>query len=61
MAESRVVFAFDERSLATLAEIASEAKQGFTEVVVRDPETQEKKVMIIPRRQSARIGGSIPS
>jgi len=67
----RVVFTFDERSLASLKEIVeqghfpsmaeavrealsinralqSQAKQGFTEVVVRDPETKQERVMVLP-------------
>lgn len=67
----RVVFTFDERSLASLKEMVeqgrfnsmaeavrdslavnralrSQAKQGFTEIVVRDPETQQERVMVLP-------------
>ena len=67
----RVVFTFDERSLATLKDMVqqgqftsmaeavreavavnralqSQARQGFTEVVVRDPESGEERVMVLP-------------
>ena len=67
----RVVFTFDERSLATLKEMVEQgqfgsmaeavreslavnralqgqAKQGFTEVIVRDPETNQERVMVLP-------------
>ncbi len=67
----RVVFTFDERSLASLKEMVeqgqfgsmaeavreslsvnralqSQARQGFTEIVVRDPETKQERVMILP-------------
>ena len=67
----RVVFTFDERSLASLKEmvdqgpfpsmaeavrdslavnraIQNQAKQGYTEVIVRDPETKQERVMILP-------------
>ena len=67
----RVVFTFDERSLASLKEMVdqgqfpsmaeavreslavnralqSQAKQGFTEIVVRDPESKQERVMILP-------------
>ena len=67
----RVVFTFDERSLASLKEMVeqgqfssmaeavresvavnralqSQAKQGFTEVAVRDPETGKERVMVLP-------------
>lgn len=67
----RVVFTFDERSLASLKDMVeqgrfpsmaeavresvavnralqTQAKQGFTEVVVRDPETGEERVMVLP-------------
>lgn len=67
----RVVFSFDERSLASLEDLTeqgrfpsmaetvreslqisralqSQAVQGFTEVVVRNPETKEERVIVIP-------------
>jgi hypothetical protein len=67
----RVVFTFDERSLASLREIVelgqfvsmaeavrdslainralqAQAKQGFTEVVVRDPKNKQERVMVLP-------------
>jgi Arc/MetJ-type ribon-helix-helix transcriptional regulator len=71
----RVVFTFDERSLATLEDITQEghyssmadtvreslqisralqtqAKQGFTEIIVRDPGTGEERVLVVPSLQS---------
>jgi len=68
-AGKRVVFTFNERSLATLREMVAEghfpsmaeavreslgvyrglqsqARQGFTEVVVRDPQTKRERVMV---------------
>ena len=67
----RVVFTFDERSLASLREMVeqgqfnsmaeavreslavnralrNQATQGFTEIVVRDPGTQQERVMVLP-------------
>lgn len=67
----RVIFTFDERSLASLKDLVeqghfgsmaeavreslainralqNQAKQGFTEVVVRDPETKQERVMVLP-------------
>jgi Arc/MetJ-type ribon-helix-helix transcriptional regulator len=71
----RVVFTFDERSLASLKEMVdqgqfqsmaeavrdslavnralqSQAKQGFTEVVVRDPDSKQERVMVLPSIQT---------
>lgn len=71
----RVVFTFDERSLASLRELVdqghfpsmaeavreslavnralqNQAKQGFTEVIVRDPETKQERVMVLPSVQA---------
>jgi Arc/MetJ-type ribon-helix-helix transcriptional regulator len=68
---SRVVFTFDERSLANLKEMVEQGhfgsmadavrdslavnralqqqvQQGFREIVVRDPDTKEERVMVIP-------------
>jgi Arc/MetJ-type ribon-helix-helix transcriptional regulator len=67
----RVVFTFDERSLASLKDMVdqgqftsmadavreslavnralqNQAKQGFTEIVVRDPESKQERVMVLP-------------
>ena len=67
----RVVFTFDERSLASLEDLTEQgrfasmaetvreslqisralqkqAEQGFAEVVVRNPETNEERVIVIP-------------
>lgn len=67
----RVVFTFDERSLANLREMVEQGhfgsmadavrdslavnralqqqvQKGFSEIVVRDPDTKEERVMIIP-------------
>jgi Arc/MetJ-type ribon-helix-helix transcriptional regulator len=67
----RVVFTFDDRSLASLKDLVdqghfasmaeavreslainralqTQAKQGFTEILVRDPETKQERVMILP-------------
>jgi hypothetical protein len=35
-------------SLQTSQALQSQAKQGFTEVVVRNPETKEERVVVIP-------------
>jgi Arc/MetJ-type ribon-helix-helix transcriptional regulator len=71
----RVVFTFDERSLAALEDMTEEglfssmadtvreslqisralqtqAKKGFTDIIVRDPETGEERVLVIPSLQS---------
>jgi Arc/MetJ-type ribon-helix-helix transcriptional regulator len=73
--DKRVVFMFDDRSLATLQEMTkdgpyasmadtvrdslqisralqTQAQKGFTEIVVRDPETEEERVLVIPSLQS---------
>ena len=67
----RVVFSFDQRSLASLEDLTaqghfssmaetvreslqisralqSQAEQGFSEVVVRNPSTGEQRVIVIP-------------
>lgn len=67
----RVVFSFDERSLASLEDLTkqghfssmadtvreslqitralqSQADQGFTEVRIRNPETNEERFIVIP-------------
>ena len=72
----RVVFTFDDRSLASLKEmveegkfssmaeavreslavnraIQSQAKQGFRDVIVRDPETGQERVMVLPSLSSS--------
>lgn len=35
-------------SLAINRALQKQAKQGFTEVVVRDPETKQERVMVLP-------------
>jgi Arc/MetJ-type ribon-helix-helix transcriptional regulator len=67
----RVVFSFDERSLASLEDLTKQgrfpsmaetvrdslqisralqlqAEQGFSEVVLRNPDTKEERVIVIP-------------
>ena len=71
----RVVFSFDQRSLASLEDLTeqghfssmaetvreslqisralqSQAEQGFSEVVVRNPDTGEERVIVIPTLHS---------
>lgn len=75
----RVVFSFDERSLASLENLTkqgrfpsmaetvreslqisrafqSQAEQGFTEVVVRNPKTNEERVIVIPTLHASHGG-----
>jgi Arc/MetJ-type ribon-helix-helix transcriptional regulator len=73
----RVVFSFDERSLASLEDLTKQgrfpsmaetvrdslqisralqlqAEQGFSEVVLRNPETKEERVIVIPTLHSSK-------
>jgi len=73
----RVVFSFDERSLASLENLTKQgrfpsmaetvrdslqisralqvqAEQGFSEVVLRNPETKEERVIVIPTLHSSK-------
>lgn len=75
----RVVFSFDERSLASLEDLTkqgqfssmadtvreslqitkalqSQAEQGFTEVRIRNPETNEERVIVMPAIAPVRKG-----
>lgn len=77
----RVVFSFDERSLASLEDLTqqgrfpsmaetvreslqisralqAQAEQGFTELVVRNPETKEERVIVVPTLHAAKPGKS---
>jgi hypothetical protein len=76
----RVVFTFDDNSLATLKQVKEkgsfgslgtavresltlsdtlqdQAVQGFTEVVVRNPKTNQEKTIIIPSLQKVAKAG----
>lgn len=69
--KTRIVFTFDEQSLAGLEEIKDDgnyscfaetvrdslqitrslqklAKRGYSEIIVRDPKTEEERLLIIP-------------
>ena len=71
----RVVFSFDERSLASLEDLTKQgrfssmaetvrgslqisralqlqAEQGFSEVILRNPETKEERIIVIPTLHS---------
>ena len=73
----RVVFSFDERSLASLEELTKQgrfpsmaetvrdslqitralqlqAEQGFKEVILRNPDTKEERVIVIPTLHSSK-------
>jgi Arc/MetJ-type ribon-helix-helix transcriptional regulator len=73
----RVVFSFDERSLASLEDLTqqgrfpsmaetvreslqisralqSQADQGFSELLVRNPETGEERVLVVPNLSAPR-------
>ena len=39
-------------SLQISRALQTQAKKGFTEIIVRDPETEEERVLIIPSLQS---------
>jgi Arc/MetJ-type ribon-helix-helix transcriptional regulator len=45
-------------SLQISRALQTQAKKGFTEIIVRDPETEEERVLVIPSLQSIpRKGG----
>ena len=71
----RIVFTFDEESLASLEEIKDDgnyscfaetvreslqitrslqklAKRGYSEIIVRDPKTEDERLLIIPTIQA---------
>jgi hypothetical protein len=51
----RVVFSFDERSYDSLEQIKERGRYGsLVETVVRNPETGEERVMVIPTLVSGR-------
>jgi hypothetical protein len=54
----RVVFSFDETSLEMLQKIKDQATQGFSEIVVRDPETKEERVIVVPETSRPGACGS---
>ncbi len=77
----RVVFSFDERSLASLEDLTRQgrfpsmaetvrdslqisralqvqAEQGFSEVILRNPETKEERVIVIPTLHSPKRSGN---
>ena len=39
-------------SLQISRALQTQAKKGFTEIIVRDPETEEERVLVIPSLQS---------
>jgi hypothetical protein len=50
----RVVFSFDERSLESLEKLAEQGRvSSMTEVVVRNPGTNEERVLVIPKLQAS--------
>ena len=73
--KTRIVFTFDEQSLAGLEDIKDDgnyacfaetvrdslqitrslqklAKKGYSEIIVRDPETENERLLIIPTIQA---------
>jgi hypothetical protein len=42
-------------SIATQYGLLTQAAEGFTEVIVRNPKTQQERVMRIPRPLAARV------
>ena len=77
----RVVFSFDERSLASLEDLTqqgrfpsmaetvreslqisralqTQAEQGFTELIVRNPATKEERVIVVPTLHAPKPGKS---
>ena len=73
--KTRIVFTFDEHSLAGLEEIKNDgnyscfaetvrdslqitrslqklAKRGYSEIIVRDPKTEEERLLVIPTIQA---------
>ena len=73
--KTRIVFTFDEQSLAGLEEMTDDgnyacfaetvrdslqitrslqklAKRGYSEIIIRDPETEEERLLVIPSLRS---------
>jgi hypothetical protein len=48
----RLIFTFDERSLDTLEQMSNRG-QCFREIIVRDPETEQERTLIVPERVKA--------
>jgi hypothetical protein len=44
----RVVFRFDDRSLMSLERIKEQCGQEVTEILIRDPETAQERIIVIP-------------
>jgi hypothetical protein len=47
----RVVFSFDERSLESLEKLTQQGRFSSTEILVRNPDTKEERVLVIPTLQ----------
>lgn len=52
MDRSRISFRFDERSLITIEQLREQSRERFDEVEVRDPETGDVRVLLIPMKEA---------